>query len=98
MSVVIIGGNECMERKYKDICDFFGCKSKVFIKESGAIRRKIGQHDLMVVFTGTVSHKMLLSASQEAKRHNAPIAYIRSGSAAALEEVLQNVVKESING
>ena len=25
MSVVIVGGNECMERKYKDLCREYGC-------------------------------------------------------------------------
>ena len=30
MSVVIVGGNERMECKYKDICKKRGCKAKVF--------------------------------------------------------------------
>ena len=30
MSVVIIGGNECMERQYKKICEKHKCKAKVF--------------------------------------------------------------------
>ena len=36
MSVVIIGGNECMERQYKKICEKHKCKAKVFtrIKEA----------------------------------------------------------------
>ena len=42
MSVVIIGGNECMSRKYTDICQEHGCKAKVFAKENGPIRKKIG--------------------------------------------------------
>lgn len=33
MSVVIIGGNECMERQYQQICKKHGCKAKVFVKE-----------------------------------------------------------------
>ena len=32
MSVVIIGGNECMERQYQQICKKHGCKAKVFVK------------------------------------------------------------------
>ncbi len=89
MSIVIIGGNERMERTYKDVCTSFGCKSKVFTKENGAIRKKIGQPDLMVVFTSTVSHKMMLSASQEAKKHSTRIEHLRSGSISALEDVLR---------
>ena len=30
MSVVILGGNECMERRYKDLCQSYKCSAKVF--------------------------------------------------------------------
>ena len=32
MSVVIVGGNECMERRYKDICKSYQCRAKVFTR------------------------------------------------------------------
>ena len=32
MSVVIIGGNECMERRYIDLCKSYSCKAKVYTK------------------------------------------------------------------
>ena len=67
MSVVIIGGNERMVCQYSDICRGFGCKAKVFAKENGPIRKKIGNPDLLILFTNTVSHKMVLAAAQEAK-------------------------------
>lgn len=34
MSIVILGGNECMERRYKDLCQSYRCQSKVFTKPS----------------------------------------------------------------
>lgn len=90
MSIVIIGGNERMERQYTDICRDYGCKAKVFTKEHGSIKKKIGTPDLLVLFTNTVSHKMVLSASKEAKQNNVPIERIHSSSAAALQGVLEN--------
>ena len=42
MSVVIVGGNERMVCQYEDICKGFGCKAKVFAKEKGAMKKKIG--------------------------------------------------------
>ena len=30
MSVVILGGNECMERRYKELCQTYRCQAKVF--------------------------------------------------------------------
>ena len=50
MSVVIVGGNECMVRRYKEICDEYHCKSKVFPKTDGALKG-IGSPDLLVLFT-----------------------------------------------
>ena len=38
--------------------------------------------------TNTVSHKMVITAAQEAKRNNVPIARIHTSSAAALKTVL----------
>ena len=48
MSVIILGGNECMERQYKDLCKEYNCKAKVFIKPSGSLKNKLGNPDLMI--------------------------------------------------
>ena len=67
MSVVIIGGNECMVCQYEKICKKHGCKAKVFVKEKSGFSKQIGNPDLMILFTNTVSHKMVHSAVTEAK-------------------------------
>ncbi len=48
MSVVIVGGNERMERRYKDLCEDFQCRAKVFTKPRGGLRDKVGSPDLMI--------------------------------------------------
>lgn len=88
MSVVIVGGNERMERQYESICSDYGCKAKIFTKENGTLKKKMGCPDLLILFTGTTSHKMAISAFQEAKRNNIPVARIHTSSAAALHSVL----------
>jgi hypothetical protein len=88
MSVVIVGGNEKMACQYADICERYGCKAKIFTKENGSLRKKMGCPDLLIVFTNTVSHKMVISAAQVAKRNRIPVARIHSSSAAALHAVL----------
>ena len=35
MSVVIVGGNECMVRQYKELCREYKCKAKIFPKWQG---------------------------------------------------------------
>lgn len=88
MSVVIVGGNERMVCQYMDICKNHGCKAKVYVKENGSLKKKLGTPDYLLFFTSTVSHKMMLSASKEAKRNNIPIAYVPSSSVSALHSVL----------
>lgn len=88
MSVVIIGGNECMECHYRNICSKYGHKAKIFTKESGAIKKKLGSPDLLILFTNTVSHKMVFGVVQEAKRNGIPIARSHSSSMEALGNIL----------
>ena len=84
MSVVIVGGNERMVCQYEDICKGFGCKAKVFAKEKGAMKKKIGVPDLMILFTSTVSHKMVNCAVEEQNKKSIPEARCHPRRAEAL--------------
>lgn len=90
MSVLILGGNERMKDTYKNICKEYGYKAKIFTKENGAFKKKIGKPDLMIFFTNTVSHKMVAVASKEAKRNNIPITKAHTSSTFALHNIFQN--------
>ena len=90
MSIVIIGGNECMERRYKEVCKRHGCDVKVFCKFKGGMKDRIGSPDLMILFTGTVSHKMMICATQEAKKNGVPVLHVHSSSASALQQALES--------
>ena len=78
MSIVIVGGHDRMVHQYKKICKEYKCKAKVFTQMSGNLSEKIGSPDLLILFTNTVSHKMVNSALQEAKKNNIPIARIHT--------------------
>ncbi len=95
-SIVIIGGNERMVCQYEGICKNYGCKVKVFTKENGALKKKIGLPDLLVLFTNTVSHKMVISAVGEAKRNNIPVARVHSSSATALCNILEEHILKPV--
>lgn len=89
MSVVIIGGNERMETRYRCVCKQFGYKAKVFTKIPADFKKQIGCPDLLVLFTNTVSHKMVNGALQEAQRSNAEIIRCHSSSICALQGALK---------
>lgn len=90
MSVVIVGGHDRMVREYETICKRHGFKSKVFTQMPANMKSKIGSPDLLVLFTSTVSHKMMRCAVTEAQKCNADIVRSHSSSATALDEILSN--------
>ena len=92
MSVVIVGGHDRMVSQYKKICKDFKCKAKVFTQMSANLSGQIGSPDLLILFTNTVSHKMVNSAVSEAKRNQIQIARAHSSSASALAGLLQQYV------
>lgn len=89
MKVVILGGNECMERQYKDICEEYCGKAKIFIKPSGSLKNKLGRPDLMICFTGALSHKVLKCAQNEIRGMDTKVEHSRTASMAALRSILE---------
>ena len=89
MSVVIVGGHDRMVCQYKKICKNYKCKAKVFTQMSADLNKQIGCPDLMVLFTSTVSHKMIKCAVDEAKRADIEIVRCHTSSGSALQEILE---------
>lgn len=86
MSVAIIGGNECMVRRYAELCNDYKCKVKVYPKMTSSLKN-MGTPDLLVLFTNTVSHKMVHCALGKASTHT-KIARSHSSSIEALKRIL----------
>ena len=87
MSIAIIGGNECMERRYISLCEDYGFKAKIFTKDKG-IKDKIGTPDMVVLFTNTVSHKMVRQALSNVEASNTIVVRSHSSSVSSLKEIL----------
>ena len=91
MSIVIVGGHDRMVAQYKKICKSYKCKVKVFTHMKADFDKQIGCPDLLVLFTNTVSHKMVRCAVEEAGRCNADVIRCHTSSKNALEEILGSV-------
>ena len=89
MSVVVVGGNDRMAARYKDICKSYNCKAKVFTQMPSDFENKLGSPDLMVVFTNTCSHKMVNRVNEKSRRYDIPVARIHSASVSALKNILE---------
>jgi len=91
MSVVIIGGNECMERRYRELCRGYGHSAKVFTRLAGTMGNRIGDPDLMVLFTDTVSHKMVRCALSRLEEGRTVVVRSHSSSVSALRGILEEL-------
>ena len=89
MSVVLVGGNDRMATRYKEICRSYSCKAKVFTQMPADFDNKLGNPDLMVVFTNTCSHKMVNSVNQRSGKRNIPVVKVHNASVNALKTVLE---------
>ena len=88
MSVVIVGGHDRMVRRYKDLCKQYRCNAKVFTQMRTGLRDLIGQPDLLVLFTSTMSHKMLRSALVDTRDAGTVIVRSHTSSMEALKGIL----------
>lgn len=95
MSVVIIGGHDRMVCEYKKICKSFKCKAKVFTQMKGSISKQIGNPDLLILFTNTVSHKMVRCALAEADRCHFDVIRSHTSSGNALTHILQSKAEKA---
>lgn len=89
MSIVIIGGNDCMVCKYKDICKEYGCNAKVFTQHKSNLEGQIGAPDLIILFTNPVSHKMAKIARKKASQDDIALAQSHNASVSALRGILR---------
>jgi hypothetical protein len=56
---------------------------------SGSLGKQMGSPDLFILFTSTVSHKMIKTAVDEAKRKKIHVVRCHTSSSAALESILR---------
>ena len=89
MSVVVVGGNDRMATRYKEICKSYGCKAKVFTQMTGDLKKQVGRPDLFVLFTNTVSHKMVRCVLDEVDENRTDIVRCHTSSGTALAEILE---------
>lgn len=81
-----------MVSQYKKICKDFKCRAKVFTQMSANLSGQIGHPDLLILFTNTVSHKMVHCAVTEAQKCNANIVRCHTSSQSALTQILQSQI------
>ncbi|RGE18695.1 DUF2325 domain-containing protein [Lachnospiraceae bacterium OF11-28] len=92
MSVVIIGGHDRMVRQYKEICENHKYKAKVFTQMKTGLDKLIGRPDLLILFTNTVSHKMVRCVLDEVDENRTDIVRCHTAAAQRLLRFLKSTV------
>jgi hypothetical protein len=88
MSVVIIGGNDRMVCRYRDICREYGCEAKVYTQPKTNLKCLMGAPDLIVLFTNLVSHEMIRIVKKKAAAQAIPLVRSHCASCNSLRNVL----------
>ncbi len=73
---------------YKEICREHKCKAKIFTQMSSNLKNMIGNPDILVLFTDTVSHKMVKNATKNINKNSVKVIRSHSSSSCALKEIL----------
>ncbi len=91
MSVLILGGHECMEREYKQMLREKGYSTKIYTKMPSGLKKRIGSPDAIVLFTSTISHSMAEMAIRDAKKKKIPVIKVRNSSKDALISCMEDI-------
>ncbi len=97
MNVVIVGGHDRMACQYKDICKRHGCKAKVYTQAGTKLECKIGNPDLIVLFTNPVSHEMAIAARKRAGICGIKLVQSHCGSGNTLKSILSEMNEERVH-
>jgi hypothetical protein len=88
-TVAVIGGILGLEPQYKRILEENNYLPRIFNHDSARLSGKIERTDTIVLFTGTVSHKMAEKVRRVAHLREIPLVTIRRSSISALKQSIQ---------
>jgi hypothetical protein len=89
VTVALIGGMDRLQPHYLKTAKRAGCRIKMFTGTENAIGERIGSIDLMIIFTGKVSHKARKCAFEAAKAENIPVLMCHSCGVSTLRNCLK---------
>ena len=91
MTVAILGGIDRLKQNYEKQGKNFGVNLRVFSQRVPNLPKRLGDVKGIVLFTGTISHPMVVEASQAAKKYGIPIERCHSSSISGLKRCLEQM-------
>lgn len=93
MCVALIGGMDRLERDYEKEAGRHGVELRVFTKTRTGMATRLKSVDVMVMFTGKVSHRMKSEAISAARSKSIPVIMVHSCGVSSLRECLRRLVE-----
>ena len=84
MCAVLVGGMDRLRNDYIVTARELGVSLKVFTGQERSIKSQIGEADMLILFTGKVSHAARIEALKHAKTNNIPVQLVHSSGVTAL--------------
>ncbi len=86
MCIAIAGGVKSLERNYKNLGKKYGIKCKLYNQKVPDLSKRIKYLDAIVIFTKTVSHKMVEICKRVCKKNDISLKILNSSSLTQLEK------------
>ena len=92
MCAALIGGMDRLRQEYIFAAKDMGVNLKVFTGQENSIKHQLGNLDMMIVFTGKVSHTARKDAVRHAKARNIPLRMIHSSGVSSLRKCFEDMI------
>ncbi len=89
MCAVLVGGMDRLRTDYIVTARELGVSLKVFTGQERSIKSQIGEADMLILFTGKVSHAARIEALKHAKTNNIPVQLVHSSGVTALRKCFE---------
>ena len=89
MCAALVGGMTRLRQEYIDAAKAMGVNLKVFTGQERSIKSQLGNLDMMIVFTGKVSHTAREDAVRHARASNIPLRMIHSSGVSSLRRCFE---------
>ena len=89
MCAALVGGMDRLRQEYIDTAKGLGVTLKVFTGQERSIKGQLGELDMMILFTGKVSHAARMEAVKHAKSNKIPLHMVHSSGVSALRKCIE---------
>ncbi len=89
MCAALVGGMDRLRNEYIETARGLGVDLKVFTGQERSIKSQLGDVDMMILFTGKVSHAARQEAVKHAKTRRIPLHMVHSSGVSSLRKCIE---------